>query len=98
MVVLIIVRILPLVPGLQGPAAEVARGAGAEIVGGSELVEKVQCLLQHILPFSQILTLCICIASHCVCGVVCVLDVPFVVDLELCTFVQILPFKLNFAT
>ena len=51
-----VLSIVPLAPGLQGPAAEAARGAGAEIVGGSELIEKVQCLLQHELPFCQMLT------------------------------------------
>ena len=33
------------VPSMQGPDAEAARGAGAEIVGGAELVDKVECLV-----------------------------------------------------
>ena len=62
-----VLSIVPLAPGLQGPAAEAARGAGAEIVGGSELIEKVQCLLQHALPFCQILSHTTFLASlHCV--------------------------------
>ena len=61
-----VLSIVPLAPGLQGPAAEAARGAGAEIVGGSELIEKVQCLLQHALPFCQMLTYHIpCVSALC---------------------------------
>ena len=41
---------------MQGTAAEAAKGAGADTVGGAELIEKVQCLLQDTLSTCQMFT------------------------------------------
>ena len=53
---------------MQGAAAEAAKGAGADTVGGAELIEKVQCLLQDTLSTvrcSRSVCMCVCIVSHC---------------------------------
>ena len=58
-----------LVPPVQGPDAEAARGAGAEIVGGAELIDKVECLV------SVVCAGCVVVCVYWVCGGVCVLGV-----------------------
>ena len=66
---------------LQGPAAETARGAGAEIVGGAELIEKVQSLFTAVVlgvysvcvyvPHA-VCTVCVCVCTYCMLCVLCV--------------------------
>lgn len=61
---------------MQGAAAEAAKGAGADTVGGAELIDKVQWLLQDTLSTCQMLTFSLYVCLHCI--PLCTIVVTFV--------------------